>query len=192
LDIRVAAIVLTLNEEARLPITLPWIAKYADLTYVLDGGSTDGTLEIAEKHVDRVMIRPATGDIGGDRNFAASQIPADYNWILMADADEKFDQTFLEVMKRVPLQKTVLEGGPLAPCDVDAFKLPRINLPDARNFPDYQVRFYKNTPEIRWVGKIHETLYRGGTRVDRVSCLPLDLYPIIHLKRRQDVERAWW
>ena len=26
------------------------------------------------------------------------------------------------------------------------------------NYPDYQVRIYKNIPEICWEGKVHETL----------------------------------
>lgn len=31
------------------------------------------------------------------------------------------------------------------------------------NWPDMQLRIYKNIPEIKWVGKVHETLTGYGT-----------------------------
>ena len=36
------------------------------------------------------------------------------------------------------------------------------------NYPDYQVRIYKNIPEIYWEGKVHETL----NIKKEVVCLP--------------------
>jgi hypothetical protein len=54
--------------------------------------------------------------------------------------------------------------------------------PDANgyiNFPDYQGRFFKNTPNIRWQGKIHESL-TGFTK--RAVLKPDPTKAILHEK----------
>ena len=46
----------------------------------------------------------------------------------------------------------------------------RVNEKGHVNFPDYQMRIYKNKPEIKWVNKVHEIL--GGHKT--MSYLPMD------------------
>lgn len=54
------------------------------------------------------------------------------------------------------------------------------------NWPDYQTRIYKNNPEIKWVGKVHEKL-RG---YEVMSSIPtnLDMH-LIHPKKIDRQER---
>jgi hypothetical protein len=48
------------------------------------------------------------------------------------------------------------------------------------NWPDYQMRVYKNSPTIKWVGKVHEQLAGYLT----VSILPKDLSMyLVHSKK---------
>jgi len=54
------------------------------------------------------------------------------------------------------------------------------------NWPDYQMRVYKNNPTIKWVGKVHEQL--GGYLT--VSILPKDLSMyLVHAKKIDRQER---
>ena len=85
--------------------------------------------------------------------------------------------------------------------NVDMFLIPRVNVvsgltdDDVRRwgwvinekgwvmFPDYQTRLYKNSPNIRWVGKVHEQV----TGFKTFSPLPAEEeYCIIHIK---DIDR---
>jgi hypothetical protein len=54
------------------------------------------------------------------------------------------------------------------------------------NWPDYQMRVYKNSPTIKWVGKVHEQL--GGYLT--VSIVPKDLSMyLVHAKKIDRQER---
>ena len=51
----VAAVVLTFNEERNLPGCLASLAGWVDELFVVDSGSTDGTVEIARQAGARVV-----------------------------------------------------------------------------------------------------------------------------------------
>ena len=51
-------IILTYNEEEHLPRLLKSIAPLNADTFILDSGSTDATLDIAEKYGTKVISRP--------------------------------------------------------------------------------------------------------------------------------------
>jgi len=57
------------------------------------------------------------------------------------------------------------------------------------NFPDYQTRIYRNTPEIKWVGAVHERV----TGSNRYALLPAELpYCLMHMKsiERQEAQNS--
>lgn len=83
-SVPISVVIPTLNEARNLRATLETV-QWADEIIVSDGGSTDGTLEIARKAGVRVLRVPAT-TIGGQRNAAISV--ARNRWILALDADE--------------------------------------------------------------------------------------------------------
>ena len=98
------------------------------------------------------------------KNLLTSFCEGDY--IFQIDADEIPNKFLIE---NLPI---ILESNPT----VDIFLVPRINTVDGItqghlnvwkwsinekhwiNFPDFQWRVYKNIPEIKWVGKLHEYL----------------------------------
>ena len=110
-------------------------------------------------------------------------LPKDYEWVLFADADERWDDRFLMDI-----------GGVIVNHDTLSFRFPRLNLPDLKDFPDYQVRLLKNNGEMEWRGDPHDIVYHKGENkpVDQVSVTTLLQYPIIHLPRRKDIRREWW
>lgn len=193
---KVACVVLTLNEEPRIRECLKHLRPYVDYLLVLDGGSSDKTVEMATKHADLVEMRPFSGSFAEEKNYARTLVPKDYGWILWCDADERFDNGFLRNIKEN------LEFA--EKYDQVCFRFPRINLPDGKNWPDYQVRLIRNSRDIEWRGKVHEVPYykpedipldeldqeERGERVLGVSTV--DRYPILHLPRREDERREWW
>ena len=64
---------------------------------VVDGGSDDGTVEIAEKHADRVISQTHPG-IGGARRDGAWA--ASGGTLAFTDADTAFPKSWLEVVSR--------------------------------------------------------------------------------------------
>ena len=88
------------------------------------------------------------------------------DWIFLIDADEYPDEY---LMQSIPY---VIDQNP----NVEAYWVPRINLVDGItgqhmamwgwnandrgwiNYPDYQMRLYKNDPNIKWEKPVHEQL----------------------------------
>lgn len=84
----ICAIVLTHNEEINLPLSLPNL-KWTDELYVVDSGSTDNTIKIAEKHRARIFVNECRPfKVTKQRNWAIENLPIKSNWILFVDADE--------------------------------------------------------------------------------------------------------
>jgi glycosyltransferase involved in cell wall biosynthesis len=77
--------IITKNAAARLAECLAAVA-FADAIVVIDGGSTDGTVEIARAHGARVLQEPDWPGFGPQKNRALDAL--DTGWILSIDADE--------------------------------------------------------------------------------------------------------
>ncbi|RFU46212.1 glycosyltransferase family 2 protein [Paraburkholderia sp. DHOC27] len=77
--------IITRNAAARLAECLAAVA-FADAIVVLDGGSTDGTVEIARAHGARVVQQTDWPGFGPQKNRALDALDTD--WILSLDADE--------------------------------------------------------------------------------------------------------
>ncbi len=77
--------IITRDEETRLPDCLK-SAAFADEVLVVDSGSMDRTVEVAESQGARVIIEPWKG-YSGQKQFAVEQCCHD--WVLILDADER-------------------------------------------------------------------------------------------------------
>jgi glycosyltransferase involved in cell wall biosynthesis len=111
-----------------------------------------------------IYPRRLDGDFAAQKNFAIEMCTQP--WIFQIDADELLGD-YLEYNIH-----EMLENNP----DIDLFLVPRVNVVDGltevdvQNFgwqlneygwvmwPDYQHRIFKNKSEIRWKGKVHETM----------------------------------
>lgn len=84
----ISVVIPVLNEEANLPDCLASV-RFADEVFVVDSGSTDRTVEIAETAGAKVVqfrFQP-----GGPRkkNWALDNLPFRNEWVLLLDADER-------------------------------------------------------------------------------------------------------
>jgi glycosyltransferase involved in cell wall biosynthesis len=87
---------ITHNEAARLGQVLEAVASLSDDLVVVDSGSTDGTIDIAEQRGARVFHRDWTG-YGAQKRYAEDQ--CEHDWLLNLDADEVVTPALIEEIK---------------------------------------------------------------------------------------------
>ncbi len=80
-------IVLTYNEEVNLGYCLASAKGLARNIFVVDSGSTDKTVEIAQEHGAQVFTHPFKNQ-AEQFNWALDNLPLASDWILRLDADE--------------------------------------------------------------------------------------------------------
>jgi glycosyltransferase involved in cell wall biosynthesis len=131
----ISVAIITLNEEANLPRTLASV-QFADQVVVLDSGSTDRTVEIAESFNATVVHQPWLG-FAAQKNAAIALCTGD--WILSLDADEELSPKLQSQIT------TLLPSNPPA----DAYYLKRRNLFLGRwmrhggFYPDPKLRLFR-------------------------------------------------
>ncbi len=105
---RIAIVMPALNEERALAEHLPHALSLADELVVSDGGSTDGTRELAERLGARV-VRGAPGR-GGQLNRGAAAV-RDADVLLFLHADTTLTEDAREQIERALGTNAQLEGG---------------------------------------------------------------------------------
>ncbi|MFH0985297.1 MAG: glycosyltransferase family 2 protein [Candidatus Omnitrophota bacterium] len=162
----ISAIVLTRDEEKHIENCLESLA-WADERLVIDSGSADRTVQLAEKCGARVVSHPFT-DFASQRNFAVSEAKGD--WVLFIDADERVTLHLIDELKRAA-------QGPESVYAVPRFNYffgKRLRFADAQE--DAPVRFFPRQ-QATWAQPVHERV---------VSDLPVRQFqsPILHYSTR--------
>lgn len=126
---------IAMNEEANLPRTLESV-KWADEIIVVDSGSRDRTIEIAESFGAKTSYH-SFGGHGEQKNVALDLCACD--WILLLDADEALTP---ELQAEI---RDLLAGEP----PFNAYWIPRLNLYFGKwirhggFYPDHKLRLFK-------------------------------------------------
>ena len=94
----VCVAILTKNEESNIVDVIENSKKLTENILVVDSGSTDKTVELAEKHGAKVVYRTWDNDFSAQRNFALEHIKTD--WVLYLDADERMNDELVEAIKK--------------------------------------------------------------------------------------------
>ena len=153
--LRVSQCMIVKNEEKNIEKALSWAKKIAFEQIVVDTGSTDRTVEIAESMGAKVFHFEWISDFAAAKNYAIEQ--ATGNWIAFLDADEYFPDkdvdTLTILLKQIENDQTLRKMK-------SAIRCPIVNVDD-KGKPFLivkQDRVFRNVPEIRYTGKIHEVL----------------------------------
>ena len=146
--------VITRDEASNVAAALDSV-RWADEIVVIDSESTDGTVEIARRYSDRVIVRSWPG-YSAQKNFAAEQ--ATHDWILSLDADERVSPELATEIR------TLLNGVPA----VSGYRVPRVTnhfgrwIRSTDWYPDYQLRLYDRR-KATWAGRyVHESVRAEG------------------------------
>ncbi|MDO4204071.1 MAG: glycosyltransferase [Selenomonadaceae bacterium] len=152
-SIRISAVTITKNEEKNIGRWLHSVKLYADEIIVVDTGSDDRTVAIAEVAGARVEHFKWINDFAAAKNYALNLCTG--QWIAFLDADEYFPD---EDAKKV---RAILESLSPNRRIVGVFT-PLINI-DHDNHDKFisrihQLRLFRNLPDLRYAGHIHESL----------------------------------
>ena len=80
-------VILTKNEERHIVRALGSVAAIADTCVVVDSGSDDRTVELAEAEGAKTLVHPFITQ-AQQFNWAIDQLPEETEWVLRLDADE--------------------------------------------------------------------------------------------------------
>jgi glycosyltransferase involved in cell wall biosynthesis len=195
----------TKNEGPYLRALLDQLIPYCERTgnelVILDDYSEDAatadmivdTLELAGKLGSKLSVgvayRNLNGDFAAHKNHLNRMCTGKY--IFQVDADETLHPELLENLHDL---LSINEH-------VDLFLIPRVNIVNGLTeedikrwgwrvnekgwvvFPDYQTRLYRNSPDIKWEGKVHERI--GGHKT--MTPLPAEEeWSLYHIK---DIQR---
>ena len=153
--VRLSQCMIVKNEEKNIAKALSWAKSIAFEQIVVDTGSTDRTVEIAESMGAKIYHFEWINDFSAAKNYAIKQ--ATGNWIAFLDADEYFPdkdaQTLMTILKTVESDPTIRNMK-------SAIRCPIANVDDeGKPFLIFrQDRVFRNAPEIYYSGKIHERL----------------------------------
>lgn len=154
-----SVILITLNEAERLATTLEVIA-WADEIVVVDAGSTDGTVEIARRFTDKVVVTDDWPGFGPQKNRALDLATGE--WVLSIDADE-----------RVTPELAAEIRATLAAPRFDAYCIPRLSnylgrpMRHSGWWPDEVLRLFRRGKAHFSSDIVHERLLFDG----KIGCL---------------------
>ncbi len=142
------------NEGPSLAAALESVS-WADEIVVVDSGSTDDTVRIAQQYTPHVEVRDWAG-YGPQKNYAASR--ASHDWILSVDADERITLPLAAEIR------SLMARGPA----VHGYRLPRVSyylgrwIRSTDWYPDLHLRLYDRRA-ARWTErKVHESVEVEG------------------------------
>jgi len=96
---RISTCIITLNCDKTLEICLKSIKHFSDEIVIVDGGSTDNTIDIAKKYADKVFIHKWENNFALQRNKAFQYAKGD--WIFIIDSDEFVGNNFGNKMREL-------------------------------------------------------------------------------------------
>jgi glycosyltransferase involved in cell wall biosynthesis len=158
--VKISACIITLNEERNLPRCLASVAPLVDEILIVDSGSTDKTLEIAQKFGARVVHQDWLGYVG-QKNFALDH--ALHPWALSIDADEEISPELAASVSRVRTDASA--DSPAAPKGYQFSRLVFYRKKWIRHgdwYPDRLVRLFRRAEARFGGGRVHEKLELPG------------------------------
>ena len=151
--------IITRDAAAELPECLRSVA-FADEIVVVDSGSTDDTVRVAEAHGARVVPHAWQG-FGAQKNLAVHE--ARHDWVLCLDADERATPELAASVQSV-LNTDAAERAA-------AYAFPRRNrflgrwLRHGEGYPDWNTRLFDRRRATWTEDPVHEhVLCEGGVR----------------------------
>ena len=167
---KISACLIVCNEEKNLPRCLASIVPVVDEIVVIDSGSTDSTVALAQSFGARVITQSWLGYVG-QKNFALDQ--ASHPWVLSIDADEELSPEFAAAITK--LRNDPAADAPGAPNGYTVSRLVFYRGKWIRHgdwYPDRLVRLFRCADARFTGGRVHEKLEIAGEH----PILPGDIF----------------
>jgi glycosyltransferase involved in cell wall biosynthesis len=174
--VTLSVVLITQNEERNLPRTLesvmPLVRDGKGEIIVVDSGSTDRTVEIAQAYGAKIFVEPWKG-FAAQKNSAMEK--ASMDWVLQLDADEALE----------PDLATEIEGALKERSAMTGFWIPRKNLFLGRwiqhggFYPDPKIRLIRRGAGQFQEHGAHPTIKVNGPTGRLSHALLHDAYPTL-------------
>lgn len=182
------------REEDEIVVFFDSVNGSEEVEQYLRGIEPDPTYGPAENYKIKWYKYEFNGDFSTMKNNLTRFCTGDY--IFNIDADEMITETFINTIP------TIIENNP----EVEFYWVPRenyvtgltskhiqewgwrVDVQNRVNYPDYQGRIYKNSPEIKWKNKVHEVLtgYKHYTSLPEVPALSINHTKTIEKQEKQN------
>jgi tetratricopeptide (TPR) repeat protein len=137
------------DEEEMLPRCLAAVKPAVDELIIVDTGSSDRTVEIAESFGARVLHHEWNGSFADARNVSLEAATGD--WIIYLDADEVLVEEDVERL-RACTGRTWREAFALVETNFTG------DVEDGTAMTHTALRMFRNRPEYRFKGRLHEQM----------------------------------
>lgn len=182
--LKISACYIVKNSADDLKISLESLQKSVDEIIVVDTGSTDSTVEVAEKFGAKIFYREWDDDFSAPRNLALENATGD--WIIFLDADEFFTNATKKNIRAAIEQLEKFKQNGLLVHLVNVDKNAGNKIMDAH----FVLRIFKNQKNLHYVGKIHEELRVGENLLNEVTFAPPNVLTIYHTGYSESLNKA--
>ncbi|MFT9495194.1 tetratricopeptide repeat-containing glycosyltransferase family 2 protein, partial [Anaerosolibacter sp.] len=163
--------VITKNEEKNLSRCIQSVKDIVDEIIIVDTGSTDDTVKIAESYGAKVLYYPWDDSFSEAKNFAFRQAAGE--WILTMDADEEVNA--LDKEKICSLLKND---------DIDIYLFQTLSYvgkyPGVDTASNLNIRLIRNHKGYQYIGAIHEQICNFNQDVIDKSKVKIEKIIVYH------------
>lgn len=159
---KISACMIAKNEEKNIETCINSYKNIVDEIIVVDTGSSDRTIEIAENLGAKVYFFEWINDFAAAKNFALSKVKGD--WIIFLDADEYFDEASAKKIRNIILS---LKNSKYTAIGCKLINIDKVKNKLIDSF--MQVRIFKNDKNIRYENSIHEALKAKRGKIELIS-----------------------
>lgn len=163
---KLSIVIITYNEEENIKKCLESV-KWVDEIVIVDGFSTDRTVEICKEYTDKIYQRENVSNLNINKSYGFKEALSE--WILYLDADERVSPELAQEIREVLSREDKFV----------AYKMPRKNyyfgrwLKHGGNYPDRQLRLFRRGKAYFECRHVHEKLQIEG----EIGYLQ---YPLLH------------
>jgi glycosyltransferase involved in cell wall biosynthesis/Tfp pilus assembly protein PilF len=143
---RLSVCLIAKNEEKFLGQCLRSIRDVANQIVVVDTGSTDRTVAIAQEHGAEVHHFTWSDDFSAARNAALEHATGD--WVLVLDADEELSPEGIADLKQA-----------MNTANTISWRLPIVDAGRETEGCTYVPRLFRNAPGLFYISRVHEQVF---------------------------------
>ncbi|NDC37981.1 MAG: tetratricopeptide repeat protein [Proteobacteria bacterium] len=179
---RISLCMIVKNERDWIRQCLESVRPIVSESIVVDTGSSDDTVAIAEECGATVLQFPWSGDFAAARNFSLSRASGD--WILVLDADEMIAPSNLEELVGLTsdrshcyqfAQRHYTEDHRISNFTALRGEFPEIERGQGGYFESRCVRLFPNHCGLHFQGKVHELVEHSIKLNPELSILPSEI-----------------
>ena len=178
-QIKISQCMIVKNEEQNIRQALSWGKGVVYEQIVVDTGSTDNTVQIAEEMGAKVFHFEWCDDFSAAKNYAIEQASGD--WIAFLDADEYFSERDAH---RIPGMLKKIESLSLKGGRIHMLRSAWLHLDDAGKVfsAGQQDRIFRNIKGLRYKNRVHEVLTLSNGQLPRCSLTDLAIMHTGYMK----------